>query len=385
MKKILIIIILSIVLTSNIKLDRTSIKKEEEETRAIFVSYIELNKYIKGNDYEISKRNIRKIIKNIKSLKCNTIILQVRSASDAIYKSNIYPLSLNIVNTEYDDYYDVLDYFIKESHKSNVKVIAWINPYRIRTTCDKTTITEKNPAYKYLDTDIVYINNGIYYNPSKQETEDLIVKGVEEVLNYDVDGILFDDYFYPDNNIDKKDYEEYIKNNEFIEEKDYRLNIVNKMVKRVYKTCKNKNIKFGISPDGNIDNNYNKNYADVKSWLKSNEYIDFIMPQIYYGFYNSTRDYIKVTKEWENLIENKDIELYIALAFYKVGMEDKYAKSGFNEWIDNDNIIMREILLSRNLKNYKGFSLFRYENIFNEEIYTKTSIKEIENLKKILN
>lgn len=383
MKKILVIIVLSIVLISNIKLDRTSIKKEE--TRAIFVSYIELNKYIKGNDYEISKRNIRKIIKNIKRLKCNTIILQVRSASDAIYKSNIYPMSLNIVNTEYDEYYDVLDYFIKESHKSNVKVIAWINPYRIRTTCDKTTITEKNPAYKYLDTDIVYINNGIYYNPSKQETEDLIVKGVEEVLNYDVDGILFDDYFYPDNNIDKKDYEEYIKNNEFIEEKDYRLNIVNKMIKRVYKTCKNKNIKFGISPDGNIDNNYNKNYADVKSWLKSNEYIDFIMPQIYYGFYNSTRDYIKVTKEWENLIENKDIELYIALAFYKVGMEDKYAKSGFNEWIDNDNIIMREILLSRNLKNYKGFSLFRYENIFNEEIYTKTSIKEIENLKKILN
>lgn len=383
MKKILVIIVLSIVLISNIKLDRTSMKKEE--TRAIFVSYIELNKYIKGNDYEISKRNIRKIIKNIKRLKCNTIILQVRSASDAIYKSNIYPMSLNIVNTEYDDYYDVLDYFIKESHKSNVKVIAWINPYRIRTTCDKTTITEKNPAYKYLDTDIVYINNGIYYNPSKQETEDLIVKGVEEVLNYDVDGILFDDYFYPDNNIDKKDYEEYIKNNEFIEEKDYRLNIVNKMIKRVYKTCKNKNIKFGISPDGNIDNNYNKNYADVKSWLKSNEYIDFIMPQIYYGFYNSTRDYIKVTKEWENLIENKDIELYIALAFYKVGMEDKYAKSGFNEWIDNDNIIMREILLSRNLKNYKGFSLFRYENIFNEEIYTKTSIKEIENLKKILN
>lgn len=384
MKKILVIIILSIVLISNIKLDRTSIKKEEE-TRAIFVSYIELNKYIKGNDYEISKRNIRKIIKNIKSLKCNTIILQVRSASDAIYKSNIYPMSLNIVNTEYDDYYDVLDYFIKESHKSNVKIIAWINPYRIRTTCDKNTITEKNPAYKYLDTDIVYINNGIYYNPSKQETEDLIVKGVEEVLNYDVDGILFDDYFYPDNNIDKKDYEEYIKNNEFIEEKDYRLNIVNKMIKRVYKTCKNKNIKFGISPDGNIDNNYNKNYADVKSWLKSNEYIDFIMPQIYYGFYNSTRDYIKVTKEWENLIENKEIELYIALAFYKVGMEDKYAKSGFNEWIDNDNIIMREILLSRNLKNYQGFSLFRYENIFNEEIYTKTSIKEIENLKKILN
>ena len=109
------------------------------------------------------------------------------------------------------------------------------------------------------------------------------------------------------------------------------------------------------------------------------------MPQIYFGFFNSIKPFYETVKEWNSYIKTDTVKLIPALAFYKVGMEDKYAKSGFNEWIDNDNIIMREILLSRNLKNYKGFSLFRYENIFNEEIYTKTSIKEIENLKKILN
>lgn len=383
MKKTLLIL-LSLFLLLSVKGKKEDKVKEPTETRAIFISYIELSKYIKGKDYDTSKNNIKNMINNIEKIKCNTIILQIRFGSDAIYKSNIYPTSMHIVENEGDEYYDVLKYFIKFSHKKNIKVIAWINPYRIRTTEDTSTISKNNPAYKYLDTDIVYINNGIYYNPSKKETEDLIIEGVKEVLEYKIDGLLFDDYFYPDTKIDEKDYQEYIKNNGFIEPDKYRLNVVNEMIKKVHKECSNKNIEFGISPDGNIENNYNKNYADVKTWLKEKDYIDFIMPQIYYGFYNSTRAYIKSIHEWESLIENKEIDYYIALAFYKVGKEDKYAKNGFNEWIENDNIIMKEIILSRNLKNYKGFSLFRYDNIFDSNTYSSTSIKEIENLKKVL-
>ena len=203
-------------------------------------------------------------------------------------------------------------------------------------------------------------------------------------MDYDIDAIIFDDYFYPNNEIDINDYQEYLKTNDYLSKEEYNLMIINNMIKKVYKVCQKKNIKFGISPDGNIDNNYHKNYADVRTWLKSSEYIDFIMPQIYYGFYNSTKGYTKVTKEWEELIKNDNIDFYIALAFYKVGREDDYAKDGRYEWINNDNIIMREVLLSRNLKNYKGFSLFRYDSIFNTELYTPNSINEIENLKKIL-
>ena len=381
MKKIIIGLLFTIgILITNIDQEETSL----EEVKAVFISYIEINEYIKNDNYEISKSNIRKIINNIKNMNLNTIILQVRAASDSIYNSKIYPKSLYLVEEENDSYYDVLDYFIEEAHKYNVKIIAWINPYRVRTTNNIESISKYNPAYKYINTDTLYIENGIYNNPSKKEVTDLIVKGVEEVLEYKIDGLLFDDYFYPSTKIDEKDYQEYINSNDYVSPENYRLDVINNMVKKVYKKCKAKNIPFGISPDGNIDNNYNTHYADIKTWMSKDGYIDFIMPQIYYGFYNSSRSYLNTLNEWESYLANENIDLYVALAFYKIGQYDKYAKTGSNEWFENDNIIMREILLSRNVKKYKGFSLFRYDNIFNENVFTNNTVKEIENLKKII-
>ena len=382
MKKILIGVIFIIgVLISNIE----SEELPKEEIKGVFLSYIEINKYIKNDNYEISKNNIKKIISNIKSMNLNTIILQVRSSSDSIYNSKIYPKSLYLVNNEYDNYYDVLAYFIEEAHKYNIKIIAWINPYRVRTTENINNITDKNPAYKYLNTDTIYINNGVFYNPSKKEVTDLIIKGVEEVLEYDIDSLLFDDYFYPNVNIDEKDYQEYIKYNDYVSPENYRLEVINNMIRKVYKKCKEKNVLFGISPDGNIENNYTTHYADVKTWMSKEGYIDFIMPQIYYGFYNSSRDYINTLKEWENNLLNENIDLYVALAFYKVGQYDKYARDGKNEWLENDDIIMREILLSRNTKKYKGFSLFRYGYLFDNNLYSVNTLNEIKNINKIVN
>lgn len=358
-------------------------EEKKEETRAVFISYMELNKYINKEENE-SKNNIVKMIHNIKNMNLNTIILQVRAASDAIYPSKIFPTSMYIVKEEGNKTYDVLNYFIEESHKNHIKVIAWINPYRIRTTNDFTTISKNNPAYQYLNTNTIYQNNGIYYNPSKKEVTKLIIDGVEELLKYPIDGLLMDDYFYPSNDIDEEDYLEYLKTHGYIEKKEYHLQIISEMIKQVHEKCQKKKVLFGVSPDGNIENNYEKHFADVKKWMEEENYIDFIMPQIYYGFYNSTKDYCKVTKEWESLLKNDKIHLLVALAFYKVGKEDPYAKEGREEWIYNQDIIMREILLSRNLKNYQGFSLFRYDSIFDVESYSTNSIPEIENLKKII-
>ncbi len=379
MKKIIFLLIILILLILNIKEDT-----KKEELKGIFISYIELNKYVNTNNEETSKKNIDKMIENINNFKLNTIILQVRPSSDAIYDSKIFPYSKYISGEEGKKIYDVLDYFIKKTHEKNLKIYAWINPYRVRTDEDINKITINNPAYKYIGTDTLYVNNGIYYNPSKKEVQDLIINGVKEVLEYDVDGILFDDYFYPNNEIDINDYNKYIEENSYIEKKDYNLKIINETIEKIHDECKKKKVKFGISPDGNVENNYEKNFADIKLWMNSDKYIDFIIPQIYYGFYNTSKGYLKVSKEWDNLLKNKNIDLYIALAFYKVGREDKYAKEGRDEWLYNDNIIMKEILLSRNLKNYKGFALYRYDNLFDTNIYTNNSINEIENVKKII-
>ena len=207
--------------------------QKEEEIKGIFISYIELNEYIKNNDEKTSKLNIDKMISNVKSIKANTIILQVRASSDAIYDSKIFPYSIYVSEKEGLKHFDILNYFIKKAHNNDIKIIAWVNPYRVRTTNDIDSITEKSPAYEYINTDYLYTNDGIYFNPSKKEVEDLIVDGVKELLNYDIDGILFDDYFYPSNDIDIKDYEEYIKN-EYISKEEYNLNIINHMVERVH-------------------------------------------------------------------------------------------------------------------------------------------------------
>ena len=129
MKKIIIILIILIVISYLISLEDNERKiKEFKEKRAIFISYIEINKYI-SKDINKSKNNIKKIIKNIKDMKFNMIILQVRSFSDAIYKSNIYPWSSIGKNIEGENPgFDILDYFIKESHKENILLYTWINP-----------------------------------------------------------------------------------------------------------------------------------------------------------------------------------------------------------------------------------------------------------------
>ena len=355
MKKVLIILILLLVLLLNkpVKKDISS-----NETRAIFISYIELSNYLNNKSVEDSKTIINNMISNIKKTNINTIILQVRSNSDSIYLNSIFPHS-DYINEKFDS----LDYFIKQSHSNNIKLIAWINPYRVSTTNKINDNILKSKCYKYINNN-TYTSNGVYLIPSK--SEELVLKGIDEVLKYNVDGILFDDYFYQDN-IDENPEE-----------------VINNLVLKVHKKCQKKKVLFGISPDGNIENNYNKHKIDVKKWMSSNKYIDFIMPQIYYGFYNSTKDYVNVTKEWESLLKTDDVKLLIALAFYKVGIEDHYAKDGRDEWKNNNDIIMREVILSRNLKNYEGFALFRYDSLFNEDNYTTTSKDELENLKKII-
>ena len=363
-----------------------SITKKEVETRAVYFSYIELDEYLNGKSDDVQKENIKKVLDDIKELNFNRIILHVRPFSDSIYKSNYYPVSKSILNDKgvYPNY-DVLDYFIKESHKRNIYVDAWINPYRISNSKDLNSLSSDSLYYKYSDSKVT--EKGIYLNPANKEVQDLIVNGIIEIVNnYDIDGIHFDDYFYPDKEIDLDSYNNYIKNGGKKDIVEYRLNNVRTLIKNVYSSIKKEkpSVLFGISPEGNIDNCINNSYLDIKEILSSDLYVDYIMPQIYFGFYNQTRPFVNTLNEWSSLITNDKIKLIPALAFYKSGKIDKYALSGSQEWINNTDIISREIMLSRNNNHYGGFSLFSYNYMFNNNYKNENSIKEFNNMKKVL-
>jgi len=390
MKKILIIILVLFIgmymfYYMNKKEDNNIINNFEED-RYVFISYIDYS-YLKGKDENILKEEINKMVLNIKENNFNGIILQVRAFSDAIYYSKIFSPSLHIVNNEDDKLkLDMLDYFIKLSHENNIKLIAWINPYRIRSNNDISSISGNNIVNKYLNTSSVEIKNGIYFNPAKDEVLDLIIKGVLEIVkNYDVDGILYDDYFYPSKTCDLKDYELYKTQGGTNSLEDFRRDNINKLIRKTYEKIKevNSDVLFGISPSGNMNNNYNAEYLDI-NYLIENKIVDFIMPQIYYGFDNTNLPFVNTVNSWSNLVKDTNIKFYVALALYKSGLEDKYAKAGINEWINNNDIISKQIIVSRNTYNYEGFSIFRYDYLFNSKKDNKQLLDEVFYVKKLL-
>ena len=364
--------------------EQRKMKKNIEE-RAVYFSYIEFNKYIANKSEEEQKTNIKKVLDNIKELDFNTIIVHVRAFSDAIYKSKYYPYSEYINNDKGETpSYDVLEYFISESHKRDISFEAWVNPYRISNSKDESSLNSRVIYDKY-QTGVT--EKGIYLNPASSEVRTLIVNGIVEIVkNYDVDGVHFDDYFYPDKEIDLKLYDEYKKDGGKLTIDEYRYNNVNILIKEVYNAIKkvDKKVLFGIAPEGNLDNCYEYSYLDVKEILSKPGYVDYIMPQIYYGFDNETRPFKDTVKQWNNLIKVDTIKLIPALAFYKVGNFDKYALSGSNEWMNEDDIIAREIKFSRSLSHYGGFSLFSYNYMFNSEYKNNTSDKELSNIKKVI-
>lgn len=390
MKKILIIILVLFIgmymfYYMNKKEDNNIINNFEED-RYVFISYIDYS-YLKGKDENILKEEINKMVLNIKENNFNGIILQVRAFSDAIYYSKIFSPSLHIVNNENDKLkLDMLDYFIKLSHENNIKLIAWINPYRIRSNNDISSISGNNIINKYLNTSSVEIKNGIYFNPAKDEVLDLIINGVLEIVkNYDVDGILYDDYFYPSKTCDLKDYELYKTQGGTKSLEDFRRDNINKLITKTYEKIKevNSDVLFGISPSGNMNNNYNAEYLDI-NYLIENKIVDFIMPQIYYGFDNTNLPFVNTVNSWSNLVKDTNIKFYVALALYKSGLEDKYAKTGINEWINNNDIISKQIIVSRNTYNYEGFSIFRYDYLFNSKKDNKQLLDEVFYVKELL-
>ena len=396
MKKIILIaVVLVFIFLTFMIIEAKATKKQNiynknSETRAVYFSYIEFNSYIKGKNSQESKNNIRTILDNIKNMNLNTVIVHVRPFADSIYKSEYYPISDTILNNnnEVPDY-DILDFFITEAHSRDLKIEAWINPFRISNDTKLENISVDSIYYKFINTNDVMIidDKGIYLNPASVEVRNLIIDGIKEIVEkYDVDGIHFDDYFYPNETIDLQSYDEYIKTGGTMSLDEYRLNNISVLIKDIYSSIKNikSDVKFGIAPEGNIENNYDKSFLDVNKILSNNGYVDYIMPQLYFGFENEIKPFIETINVWNSLIEVDSIDLIPALAFYKIGTVDTYALSGKNEWIENSDIIKKQVVISRNVSNYDGFSLFRYDYIFNKDKSNENIEKEIMELKDVL-
>lgn len=349
----------------------------KEEMRGVWVTYMDLD--MSGTDYTYKsfKAKFNKIADTAKKDKFNTLVVQVRPFSDSLYKSEYYPCSHILSGKQGKNIeYDALKYMVEYSHKIGLKIHAWVNPYRVKHK-DGVALSKDNPYVKDKSLG-VKIKGNIYLNPSLKKVRTLIENGVREIIKkYDVDGVQFDDYFYPTDkkSFDSKQYKSYKKKHKenALPLDEWRMANVNVLVADCFGICHKYGKIFGISPQGNIENDYSM-YADVKSWCSQYGYIDYICPQLYYSLNNPALSFKDALYMWENLDYNKDVKLYIGLAGYKAGTD---ADSG--TWKNKNNILKKELKLIRK-NNINGVIFYSYADLL-----SKKAEKEVKNLIDELN
>ena len=371
-------------------------KAEKEEVKAMWISYLEYGASAKTKTQFTN--NMTKTFDNCVKYGMNTVIVQVRPFSDAMYESSYFPWSKYVSGTlGKDPGYDPLEIMVNLAHERGLKIQAWINPYRITTgTTSASSLPDGHPAKKWMQSSdssvkrrVLSFGGNLYYNPSKSAVRTLIINGVKEIVkNYDVDGIHFDDYFYPQMNstyktaFDAKEYNSYVSTKEENGEEpativSWRRSNVNKLVKGVYAAVKeiDADVVFGISPAGNIDNLLSSSgyYANVKTWMSNDNYVDYICPQIYWSFQNKTCPYAATVDRWISLKKSDTVDLYIGLAVYRAGTDIE------TEWKTSSDVLKRQVVYGRGKKDVSGFAFYRYDSF-----QASTSKKELNNLLPLL-
>lgn len=326
-----------------------------DEQKAVWISYIELADFLsKGTESSFEDR-FKTAILNIKESGFNTVYVHVRAFGDAYYSSALFPKAQILDGTDFDP----LEIMVKLAHESDISFHAWFNPFRCQTVSameniddgyqTKQWVNEGSGIIKTVDGDDHY-----WLNPAYDEVIELICGGVKELLDgYEIDGVHFDDYFFPSTD-EEFDKDEFMFSG-FDSQEDYRIQRVNKMVSSVFETIKKSNdtVLFGLSPQGNIDNDYQLQFADVKKWCSEEGYCDYIVPQVYYG-YSSTCPYLETIESWNELCTVA--KLVIGLGEYKIISEE--------EFISTKGIIANMINDAKELSGYSGVAVYNYKNLF---------------------
>lgn len=363
--------------------------KELDEMRGIWIPFMSLD--MKGTDYSESafKSKFDNIVKQSKAYGLNTLVVHVRPYGDSLYPSEIFPWSHLLTGTQGNNPgFDPLAYMVEKTHAEGLEFHAWVNPLRIQSKETPSILAQNNPYNQWRndndtsnDDYVVDFDNGKYYNPAYPQVQAKIISGIREIVkNYEVDAVQFDDYFYPtqDPSFDKSAYDKYcskISNGAVaLSLQEWRTNNINTLISGVYSAIKaeNNKVKFGISPQCNIQNDINMG-ADVYTWGSISGYVDYLCPQIYVSFTHPTLTFDTSAKQWKDLVSNENVKLYYGLAVYKAGSD---VDSG--TWQGSSDILKQQVEYGRNL-NSDGFMLYSWDYMDTEQ--TK---EEVNNVVKIL-
>ncbi|WP_285732620.1 family 10 glycosylhydrolase [Nocardiopsis sp. ATB16-24] len=268
----------------------------------------------------------------------NAVFVQIRPTADAFWPSPHEPWSEWLTGRQgQDPGYDPLEFAVEEAHARNLEFHGWFNPYRVAMHDDPSRLVADHPARQNPDWVFSY-GGKLYYDPGIPEAREFVIEAMmDAVENYDLDGVHFDDYFYPYPVSgaaipDRDTFAEH--GGDFSDIEDWRRDNVNRMVAGMDEAINavKPHVKFGISPFGIWRNassdpagsatngleSYSALYADSRAWVREG-WVDYINPQVYWEIGLPVADYAVLVPWWERVTEGTGVHLYIGQAAYKVG------------------------------------------------------------------
>ena len=346
------------------------------EWRAVWVSYLEWAAMDFSTE-DAFRAGVVQLLDNCTGLGLNTVLAQVRPFGDALYRSTLFPWSHLCTGVQgQDPGFDPLDVLLTEAHARGLSLEAWVNPYRLRSSASMPPVLAENSLLNTHPEWVCTVNEGAYLNPAIPEAADYVVQGVAELVqNYAVDGIHFDDYFYPttDPSIDAA---QFAASGE-TDLTAWRRTNVTRLVKAVHDAVKaaDPTLRFGVSPQGNPDNDRNEQYTDLSVWLTASgadAVVDYLCPQIYWGYgytlsSGSTRfAFENITAEWLTLPRAESTALYFGLGAYRIGVGDGGANAdSVSQWCTG-SALARQVTDLRST-GVGGWALYRYGSLFRSD------------------
>lgn len=307
-------------------------------------------------EYDVAKQKSLYVRYMDKLVECNmnAVFVQVRGMADALYASPYEPWSGYITGIRgKDPGYDVLKFMIDEAHARGIEFHAWMNPYRIASRASSAS------AFPALDTqiDAAWVKDYQtlrYYNPALPEVHQRIVDIVKDlIVKYDVDGIHFDDYFYPESPGSLDDADEYTTyGSGYAKIEDWRRGNVDKVVKGVYDmiVATKPGVLFSISPAPDNTNNVNTLYADVTKWCEQ-AWLDMVIPQLYPSTkYTTASGFSPALDFWSQY--NGKATLVIGYGLYRYGNAANYGSD--TNYASTNEMDVQFLLVSKKAKVMGG-------------------------------
>ena len=329
------------------------------------------------------------MLDSLKAIGINAVVMQIRPNADALYQPGLEPWSKWLtgkMGVAPDPYYDPLAFTIEECHKRYMEVHAWFNPYRTagvdEELVDEQHVTRTHPEW------LVTYGKMRYFDPGLPETRAFVTRVIQDVVRrYDIDGVHFDDYFYPykvkgQEFNDSASFAAYPRGFASNQRDDWRrdnVNIIIKMLSDSIHAIK-PYVKFGISPFGiwrNVANdprgsetsggqNYDDLYADILWWMQKG-WIDYVVPQLYWHIGFKVADYEKLAKWWAK--NSNGVQLYVGHGAYRTS-----AASKTKEWADGMEI-NRQLTLNRVIPEIKGSCYFSAQSLYKNLVGVSTNMK----------